>query len=105
MALAWSLLDSGGSTTATANDAQDEPGSDSHSDINEEGKIELVAVGNPHLSAVECGLLAQLCSESSATAVHPSVSMVCSSSDTYTVILRFDSVFFVSVGGCLCPIG
>ena len=104
MALAWSLLDSGGSTTATANDAQDEPGSDSHS-INEEDNIELVAVGNPHLSAVECGLLAQLCSESSATAVHPSVSMVCSSSDTYTVILRFDSVFFVSVGGCLCPIG
>jgi predicted aconitase len=60
LAAAWRALDSGRATTASA-DAAD--------------PVQLVALGNPHLSLSECETLARLCANSTAP-LHPSVSMV-----------------------------
>ena len=60
LAHAWRLLDSGRADHAS--DAPDE--------------IQLVSLGNPHLSLSECKALAELCDASAFDKVHPNVSLV-----------------------------
>ena len=60
LAMAWRLLDSGHEADASADDGDG---------------IELVALGNPHLSVTETAALAELCAHS-ALPLDPSVSMV-----------------------------
>ena len=61
LAVAWRALDSGRDAAAAA-EASD--------------PVELVAVGNPHLSLTECATLAALCADAPAARLHPEVRMV-----------------------------
>ena len=69
LAQAWELLDSGAAAVGGSSGEQQQQ----HERAGD--RIELVAVGNPHLSLGECEALASLC-EASSGPLHPDVSMV-----------------------------